>query len=128
MKVQILKLDELTKNNRIYSTAVIEKSLENIVEPVYGGTGCNAINMVTGEMNLQEISHKVENLRIEDGYLVGDVTILSTPAGVILKDLLNIVEFRPAGISVVSMNESRNILIDEYKIISICALDKDTAA
>jgi hypothetical protein len=43
----------------------------------------------TFDTTLKEVSHVIENVRIEDDKVVGDVKILDTPKGRFLKDIMN---------------------------------------
>jgi hypothetical protein len=124
MKVKILELDKPNKNGRIYPTAVIAKSLESVKYPVFGELGFNPYGGVLATIDVSNISHKVENLRIEDGFLVGDVTVLKTPKGLILEQVISNAEFLPKGTG--SIDKDGNI--SEYSLISVGVFNKDGAA
>jgi len=58
---------------------------------------CNTLGSIYGEfdvpeeagISLKNISHVIKDLRIEYGYLIGDITILNTEKGRFLKDLID---------------------------------------
>lgn len=121
MKVKIQKLDEPNKNGRIYSTDVIKAAIEKINNQAVMGT----IGMPEGpSMNIAKVSHVVANLTIEDGYLVGDLTILKTPMGEELSKMLDEMVFRTIGIG----NISDDGEVTNFQISGICAIHKDKAA
>lgn len=99
MKITILECDKPNKNGRIYPKELFEKGV-NDSKTVYGKIG-----MVEGDgvIDLSKISHKVDFIQLEGDILVGELTILDTPEGKILKDMnsMNGVDisnnFRPAG-------------------------------
>jgi len=123
MKIKILKLDAANKNGRIYATATIQSAIDRLENKAVLGT----LGMPSeASVQLSEVSHVVNNLSIEDGYLVGNATVLKTQKGEELKKLLaeNKIVFRTAGIGKIDENGK----VSEYNIISIGAIDKDTAA
>lgn len=78
MKIKIQKLDEPNLNGRTYTKDTFSKSL-----------GRTVLGDLDGSIvDLGGVSHQVENLRIEDGFLVGDLVVLSTPQGKILDQIL----------------------------------------
>lgn len=90
--VKIQKLDEANRNGRIYSTEAVQEALDKIDQRhVFGTIGYpntgTYIQDNTG-IPLHEVSHMANNLRIEDGYLVGDIKVLETPKGNILSQLI----------------------------------------
>lgn len=78
--VKILPIDRPNWNRHTYSQSVVQSAIEECESPVYGG--------LESFVELAKISHFTENLRIENGWLVGNVKILKTPMGQILNELL----------------------------------------
>jgi hypothetical protein len=79
--VKILPIDRPNWNGRTYSQSVVQSAIENCKSPVYGGLEYDV------DIDLAKVSHITENLRIENGWLVGDAKVLKTPMGQILNEL-----------------------------------------
>lgn len=121
MKVQIQKLDAPNKNGRVYSTEVIQEAIKAKGDnPILGTFGMPETSLV----NLTDVSHVVRNLTIEDGYLVGEVTVLKTPRGEILEKVLDEMVFRTSGTG--NVDDDGNIT--DFHILTVAAIHKDTAA
>lgn len=96
MKVVIQQADVPNLNGRIYPKDLLEKVIES--QSLMGMVGMNE----TSTLELEKVSHKVENLRMENGYLVGELKILSTPMGKTLSQLpYNENSFRLSGVGTV---------------------------
>lgn len=126
MTQMIMEVDVPNKNGRIYPRVEIER----VVEVWSGKQMFGQIDMPIGDPNpltvdASRASHVVENLRIDDNNcLVGDVTVMKTPQGVVLDDLLTIdgLCFRSAGIGKATMDENGHVVITEYQMLSINAV------
>jgi hypothetical protein len=109
--VKIQQADVPNKNNRVYTRAILEQVVEeyNDGKPVLG-----TIGMEDNRAAIAHSSHKVENLRIEDGYLVGDVTVLQTETGNALTSMLEAypLDFRMDGIGSVVQQDGNNVVTD----------------
>jgi hypothetical protein len=127
---KIQELDKPNKNNRIYPKEEIEKSIVKFNETA------DAMNGVPGmidypdglQIDMTKVSHVVKNLRIEDNYLVGDFTVLKTPEGKKLSELLNAspatVAFRTLGTGTVGEDG----VVKDFTIISVSMVDSNSAA
>lgn len=128
MKIFIAELDKPNKNGRIYPREVIYNQIEQLKgKPVFGQLGmCEG----TGEIPLDKISHSVSDLSIENingvDYFVGELKILDTPSGEILKDLNSMCgsianNFRCAGIGTIKrVEEGDDVIVqDDYRLLSI---------
>jgi hypothetical protein len=116
MTVNILKADEPNGNGRIYPLEALQRCVEKSqAGPVLGALGCPEGTTV----DLNTLSHTVHNLRIQDGYLVGDVQVIKTPYGSMLSnpEVFNNVDFRPRGIGAIE-----NGVVTNYQLISIDAV------
>lgn len=94
--VRIMRADVPNGNGRVYPMSALEHCVERgKTETIFGTLGAPC----KGAVDLNEVSHVVRNLRIEDGYLIGDIEILQTEKGDILGQLLDAVQidFRAAG-------------------------------
>lgn len=102
--VVILTVDTPNKNNRIYSTEMVQKMLDNLVQPVFGAFSPYGMPKAL-DCDLSLASHRINNLRLKDNKLLGDVHIMNTPAGHLLSTRMSIrpdLDFRMAGIGNVS--------------------------
>lgn len=121
MKVQIQKLDEANKNGRIYTST----EMQTVVNALKGKALLGTIGMPPeGKIALADVSHAVNELSIEDGYLVGKATILKTPKGELLQKLLEAddLSFRMIGTGKVGEDG----VVSEYTLLSVVVLPKDT--
>lgn len=116
--VNICELNKPNKNGRIYTYSAFK---DVIGKSFYGSIG---MPKECCELNLATVSHVVENIRIEDDMLIGDVKILKTPEGKNLKELVDNVVFRLAGTGILT----REKIVDDYKLISINAVNIDDGA
>ncbi len=123
---KLMILDQPNKNGRVYTTELVNKIIETVSGDVYGTIGLSS----EGTIDLERISHKTTNLRIEDGYWVGDITILDTRHGYNLRSLIDTslamgntigIDFRPTGYS--TINVDGIIDVNAYKLISIDAVN-----
>lgn len=102
------------KNGRIYDESNI--NINEISNALYGEIGLQDSHQIS----LSNVSHITTNLEIINGILYGQVEILSTPQGNILKNLINesTVIFRPRGTGEVNSDGT----ISDYKLISFDAI------
>jgi len=128
MKVQLLRLDVPNGNGRCYTTEAVEAAIKKLNgAPLLGtigipepnGDGNSFINL-----DIRKVSHTVSNLRIEDGFLVGDMKILQTDPGSELSFMLDSVAFRPNSIGKVSTDG----FVSDLTFVSVSAVDKEQAA
>lgn len=116
--VKIMRADVPNGNGRVYPMAALEQCVErSMTDTILGVLGTPTTD--TG-VDISKISHVVENLRIEDGYLIGDITVLQTAQGDILSQLVDAVQidFRASGIGELSEDK----VVNDFKLISIDAL------
>ena len=79
------------RNGRIYPTEVMESAVGKYVnDQVSKGRAVCELNHPEGPtVNLDKVSHKIENLEMKGNDVVGRATILETPMGQIVKGLLD---------------------------------------
>ena len=79
------------RNGRVYPKPIMEKAVGKYVnEQVSKGRAVGELNHPAGPtVNLDKVSHKIENLQFEGNDVVGKATILDTPMGEIVKGLLD---------------------------------------
>lgn len=122
MRVKVLQLDEPNANGRIYPTEAIMEAIQKAPDSVLGTIGIPE----TPEFDLSAVALAANQFRIEDGYLTAEVTVLKTPAGETLQQLIDNghVAFRPIGYGTVGEDGT----ISNYTMHSISVLSKDLAA
>ena len=78
------------RNNRIYEEAIMEKAVGKYSdEQVSKGRAVGELNHPEGPtVNLDKVSHKIDELKIEGKDVMGRATVLDTPMGNIVKGLL----------------------------------------
>jgi len=79
------------RNGRIYPTEVMESAVGKYVgDQVSKGRAVGELNHPEGPtVNLDKVSHKIENLEMKGNDVLGKATILETPMGQIVKGLLD---------------------------------------
>lgn len=115
----IATVDVPNKNGHIYTTESIQRVIANAPQPIYGTMGMPLGSPTT--IAMADVSHMVENLRInERGEFIGDITILNTPKGQMLKDIMSItpLDFRTCGVGDVQPNGE----VDNFQLSSINAV------
>jgi len=139
---KIQQLNVPNKNKQIYLTETMRRALNNprLRLGVSGRLGMpNPDKFSFQHLSIIDYlrvaedtrSHVTTNLRIEDGWLVGDVEVLDTPQGSILKDIMEVQKmiFRLAIICNMTKEHiekrKRGILVDHINIIAINAIPED---
>jgi hypothetical protein len=120
---KLMILDVPNNNNHLYTTELVNKIIESSPREVMGMLGVNSC--VYPNINFDKVSHKISNLRIEECYWVGDVTILKTPCGDMLTNLIERkidFDFRPTGVATIEMDNDIVVIGSDYKLISIDAV------
>lgn len=115
--VPILKLNDVTVTNRIYTTEEIEKTIKKIpLEGISGTLGRPFPNTESQDPDnyihipVEKISHIAHTFRIEEDTLVCDITFLNTQLGDIVKQLYfyNKASFVPVGICQIRKDKDNN--------------------
>ena len=78
------------RNGRIYEKAIMEKAIDKYTgEQVSKGRAVGELNHPEGPtVNLDKVSHKIDDLTFEGNDVMGKATVLDTPMGNIVKGLL----------------------------------------
>ncbi|MGZ8924591.1 MAG: hypothetical protein ACXW2E_01780 [Nitrososphaeraceae archaeon] len=119
--VQIQIIDKPNKNKRIYPKELIQNLIIQYRDKDIRGT--IGIPNSFSEWLDENSSHIIRNLRIEEDYLVGDVTILDTPLGSILSSILDKMDFRLVGCSKYIEDDTSNTVDPtNYVLLGICAV------
>ena len=82
--------DSKNRNGRVYPKAIMESAVNKYVtEQVKTGRAVGELNHPEGPtVNLDKVSHRITDLRMEGNNVVGKASILDTPNGQIVKGLL----------------------------------------
>ena len=95
-KIELIKADEPTINGRVYPKEELEKAIAKLDDALVGRLGENTGTDPT-KIDLGSIAFLVENVRMDEDSVVGDMKILPTPQGKILKESLPAFRYAPAG-------------------------------
>jgi hypothetical protein len=99
---KICPADRPNRNMRLYSTEILKKAIEQVqprieAQTFHGEFGFPVQGMGQDQESFEhrimqvdeaKASHQIDNLRLEDGWLVGDITILDTPYGRLLDETM----------------------------------------
>jgi len=79
------------RNGRIYPLPIMEKALKKYnTDQVSKGRAVGELNHPEGPtVNLDKVSHKIDDLHFEGNNIVGKASILNTPMGEVVKGLLD---------------------------------------
>lgn len=82
--------DQPNRNKRVYESKVLQPAVEKYIEEqVKTGRAVGELNHPDGPtINLDKVSHRIVDLRIEGSNVIGKAKILNTPMGQIVKGLL----------------------------------------
>ena len=85
-----MSAEQKNRNGRIYPRVVMENAVNKYVtEQVQKGRAVGELNHPEGPtVNLDKVSHKIENLEWSGNNVVGKATVLETPMGKIVQGLL----------------------------------------
>lgn len=93
LKDVLLQLTDIpTPAGNIYPADVMQKAVDKNNNKPLMGTFSGAVDIKKPEdtllIPLDKVTHQVENLKVANGGVIGDVTILNTPQGLIAQELL----------------------------------------
>ena len=122
LTVRIAQADVPNLNGRVYPRNVLEQVAKDVQQKdparVFGTIGMP----IGANLDISNISHSVSNLRLDDeGYLIGDVMILETPQGEIMKRIMAADmsrSFRVAGIGKLAEHDGITEVVD-FRLLSI---------
>lgn len=104
---RILKVDEVNSNGRLIPRNVVEKYLDT-----YDGRDIICTYSASSDefVDISEASHVLKNLRLEGNYLCGDIEILNTPFGNILRESFGSVSFPASFMGSVSTTDNEQYM------------------
>lgn len=119
----VCELDKPNKNGHIYPTDVMERAIERYKEKnasMFGQLGMPAPQIENMTPQLDDVSHIIQDLKIEDGKLIATIETLDTERGCLLMGIMSVTEmdFRTAGQGTVSDDGT----ITEFELHSINAV------
>lgn len=88
--VCLLKFGELSSNGTYYTKQAVKQFIKDRSKssvPLFGGVE-DSVDTQNASISMNNISHEIKNLRIDDNMLKGDVRILDTMMGKALGDAL----------------------------------------
>ena len=121
MRLEVTLIPNIGKenlNNRVYAREVVDKIIEDFKPGMLGHLGFteNIEHLI-----VENSSHKVNKIFIKDNNLMGEIELLDTKSGNIVKIIMENSVVRPRGIG--SINKDGNIG-EDYKILSFDIIDK----
>lgn len=123
LKLDVVKADVVTPARRIYSAEVLKKAVADVQGQVNERRMLGTLgNTEDGKIDLRKVSHLVKSITFEDGKVVGEVEILDTEKGKILKDLLDRkveVAMRPEGVGHVFTDDKGVELVQDFQLTNI---------
>ena len=119
-KILVSELDRPDTNGRIYTTTETQQAIDNIKDTIDGRRLLGEIGVASNShVNLEQVSHIIDRLWIENDNLYADATLLETPTGLAAQQLFSQVpqhvRFGIRGFGIV--NES--FTVSELTIIAI---------
>ena len=129
-KVDILKADTPTKNGNCYSSAALQKAIDEWHAkevPMFGIIGCP----IGAAVNMKDVAFTVSELKMEDGYMVGKIKVADTHQGHILEDLIDghaPISYRPCCMGNVHIRDNGTKEITDMHLICINVILEDDAA
>ena len=129
-RVEVLRVDHVNSNNRLYPREVIEKAIENF-KPLQ----CPLLSRLPSEpTNTMDLSHEVRSICLEGDFLIAEITPLDTPMGDTLREIMNKNDhvFRTSGVGTINYDLSKAtgmcVLSESYKLIGIDVIRIDMAS
>ena len=116
----VLQLDIPNRNGNVYTKKSIEEAISKFKIPSFGAF------MDNGPADIDNFSHVVNRVWIENDVVMATVKTIDTPKGKVLRNLLDVdaVEFRTSGTGRVDENG----IVSDYTMISVSAVAKGTGA
>lgn len=136
IKVNIMDLNTPSKaSGRVYSKEVMEQAINEFNAREIKGGILGEVQHISQPLQLADISHKIEDMHIEENKVVATIDILDTVSGNNLKTLLES-DVKLAMAPRIEINEEEVInengtpikQVTKVNILSVdCVLDKDKA-
>lgn len=120
---ELLTVDVPTRNGRVYPRDVVEKMVEDFNTRNEKQTMLGEITQLYAScephvINLDRISHSVDELFVEDDKLKATITVMNTPMGNILKTLINEVPVS-VGLGLRGTGTVQDDCVGKYTLITV---------
>lgn len=117
-EVPLIKFNAIGSNGCVYPKAVFEEALKECIEENNGVIFGQTNQETNDTLELGNISHKIDNIKIEDDYAIGDVTLLDTPKGKTMQETFHSgspIYLAPQGYALVNQDKE----VTDFSLISI---------
>ena len=119
-----MQSNKKNRNGRVYEKATLENAVEKYVtEQVKTGRAVGELNHPEGPtVNLDKVSHKIEDLHWQGSDVIGKASILKTPMGKIVEGLLEggvKLGVSSRGMGTVERREDKTYVKDDYILNTI---------
>ncbi len=131
----VLKLDEPTKESHlVYPKEEVERAVERFNDGkekfgVVRDEHTNFIDLYSRGIPVDQLSHKITDVKVDGNHLIATMESLDTPAGRLLEQLVNGQQpprFAIRGVGTVGKLEPNTV--SEFELFSIDAVDGDDVA
>ena len=120
--IRVLKLNEATKNGRIYREYSVNLNDNVLQEELKNNCLFGEISFPkdrTTDIDMTKVSHLVTALRKEEDGLYADIEILHTASGKLLEKIVNPDNFRTRGTGTLVRDPEGNQIVKDYQLITI---------
>jgi hypothetical protein len=116
------KATEQNQNGRVYSRALLEREAGKYQEMINDRRALGELDHPESSVvNLQNVSHNVTKMWWDGDNLLGDVEILGTPAGNILKELFKggiTLGISSRGMGTTREHEGKTMVNDDFELVA----------
>ena len=116
------KAVEENQNGRVYSRTLLEREAGKYNELINDRRALGELDHPESSVvNLQNVSHNVTKMWWEGDSLMGDVEVLSTPSGNILKELFKsgiTLGISSRGMGTTRENEGKTVVNDDFELVA----------
>lgn len=118
IKGPFLEADVKNRNQRIYPLPLLEEQVNEFKEKIKKNNALGELDHPENlTVNLQNVSHKIENLEQHKNIFIGEAVLLNTPMGKIAQELIK--EGVKLGVSSRGYGDVKNGVVQKYKLITI---------
>lgn len=116
------KASEQNQNGRVYSRKLLERETGKYNELIEDRRALGELDHPESSVvNLQNVSHNVTKMWWEDNDLLGEVEVLGTPAGNILKELFRsgiTLGISSRGMGTTREHEGKTLVNDDFELVA----------
>lgn len=118
----ILQANKPTLTGHIYPLEALENCLKDFVPNTMFGRICYPGQQLSTLIRLGNVSHMVEDLKIENDCLLAKIKVLETPHGLLLKDMAKV---KPPRFITFGLGHANEYNIIDSKSYSLVTIDAD---